>query len=230
MIMHIYSSTVMTIYLLLHCYCYKFNNVSLITSEMLCKLRNKDLCQNPRQCLPSKRIRLGVEFGAESLTGIFQSDQGSITQDPSGDIDSLVRDVIDFKDRNDCNSTLDEPRNNRDKCHQHNPLDDQSYNSVQSVGVSGNCTNCCAKDQVILQLKKRIEGLEIAICHNACIRQKDRVLLMYACNLLKQKVQINTGLQLVGSLSALWSIIEHKAKNMRYWEGSKHSLKSRSKG
>ena len=61
----------------------------------------------PRQCLSSKRIRLGVEFGAESLTGIFQSDQGSITQDPSGDIDSLVRDMIDFKDRNDCNSTLD---------------------------------------------------------------------------------------------------------------------------
>ncbi|PGH38180.1 MAG: hypothetical protein CRN43_16730 [Candidatus Nephrothrix sp. EaCA] len=62
------------------------------------------------------------------------------------------------------------------------------------------------------------------------VGQKDRVLmLMYACNLLKQKVQINTGLQLVGSLNALWSIIEHKAKNMRYWEGSKHSLKSRSK-
>src|SRR6218665_54594 len=62
------------------------------------------------------------------------------------------------------------------------------------------------------------------------VGQKDRVLmLMYARNLLKQKVQINAGLQRVGSLNALWSIIEHKAKNMRYWEGSKHSLKSRSK-
>src|SRR6218665_1032313 len=33
-------------------------------------------------------------------------------------------------------------------------------------------------------------------------------------------------MQCVGSLNALWSIIEHKAKNMRYWEGSKHNLKS----
>ena len=122
----------------------------------------------PRQCLPPKRIRFGVEFGAESLTGIFQSDQGSITKDPSSDIDSLVRDMIDFKDHNDCNSTSDEPRNDHDKCHQHNPLADHSYNGVQSAGESGNCTNCCANDQVTLQLKKRIKALEIAICHNAC--------------------------------------------------------------
>src|SRR6218665_1522370 len=97
---------------------------------------------------------------------------------------------------------------------------------IVSVGVSGNCTNCCAKDRVILQLKKELKvwRLQFVTMH---VGQKDRVLmLMYACNLLKQKVQINTGLQLVGSLNALWSIIEHKAKNMRYWEGSKHSLKS----
>src|SRR6218665_532218 len=62
------------------------------------------------------------------------------------------------------------------------------------------------------------------------VGQKDRVLmLMYASNLLKQKVQMNTGLQSVGSLNALCSIIEPKAENMRYWEVSKRSLKSRSK-
>src|SRR6218665_3337307 len=54
---------------------------------------------------------------------------------------------------------------------------------------------------------------------------------MYARNLLKQKVRINTGLQRVGSLNDLCSIIEPKAQYMymRYWEGSKRSLKSRSK-
>src|SRR6218665_2211859 len=62
------------------------------------------------------------------------------------------------------------------------------------------------------------------------VGQKDRVLmLMYASNLLKQKVRINTGLQRVGSLNALCSVIEPKAENMRYREGPKHSLKSRSK-
>src|SRR6218665_2488871 len=43
------------------------------------------------------------------------------------------------------------------------------------------------------------------------------------------KVQINTGLQRVGSLNALCSIIEPKAETMRYWDGSKSSFKSRSK-
>src|SRR6218665_2843659 len=62
------------------------------------------------------------------------------------------------------------------------------------------------------------------------VGQKDRVLLlMYASNILKQKIQINTGLQCVESLNALCSIIEPKAENMRYWEGSKRSLKSRRK-
>src|SRR6218665_1576206 len=52
------------------------------------------------------------------------------------------------------------------------------------------------------------------------VGQKDRVLmLMYARKLLKQKVQVNTRLQCVGSLNTLWIITEHKAKNMRYWEG-----------
>ena len=59
---------------------------------------------NPRQCLPPKRIRLDVESGADSLAGIFQDDQGSITQDLSDDIDSLVTDVIDLTDCNDRNS------------------------------------------------------------------------------------------------------------------------------
>ena len=140
---------------------------------MLCKLRNKDLCHNHGNAFHKKGIRLGVEFGAESLTGIFQSDQGSITQDPSGGIDSLVRDVIDFKDCNDCNSTSVEPRNDRDKCYQHNPLDDHCYNDVQSVGESGNCTNCCAKDQVILQLK--LWRLQYVTMH---VGQKDRVLML----------------------------------------------------
>ena len=70
----------------------------------------------------TKRIKLDVESGAESLAGIFQDSPGSITQDPSDDIDSIVRDVIDYIVHNNCNGTLNEPRNVCDKYHQQNAL------------------------------------------------------------------------------------------------------------
>ena len=75
------------------------------------------------------------------------------------------------------NNTSNEPRHDCDKCHQQNPLDDHSYNAAPSAGDSGNCSNCCAKDQVILQLKKDIKALEIAICHTACKTEKQKYVI-----------------------------------------------------
>ena len=69
-----------------------------MTSNRLYKLKNEAL-RKIMTCLPHKRIKLDVESGAESMAGIFQDDRSSVTQDPSDDIDSVVRDVIDFTDQ-----------------------------------------------------------------------------------------------------------------------------------
>ena len=82
------------------------------------QIKNQRPLPKPRQCLPSKRIRLGVEFGAESLTGIFLErprfhNSRSIWWYRFSCQRWLI--VIDFKDRNDCNSTSDEPRKDQPK-------------------------------------------------------------------------------------------------------------------
>jgi len=125
-----------------------------MTSAMLCSLKTKTSTET--MIIPStKRVKLDVESGVESLAGIFQDSPGSITQDPPDGIDSIVRDVIDYTVHNNCNGTSNAPRNVRDKYHQQNALDDQSYSAVQSVGDSGNCSNCCAKRPTNTAAEKR---------------------------------------------------------------------------
>jgi len=45
----------------------------------------------------------------QSLAGIFQDNPGSMTQDPSDDVDSIVKDMIDYTVLNNCNVTSNEP-------------------------------------------------------------------------------------------------------------------------